>query len=32
VFEPGAKSGRVPQRAADEMHARRAHTRADDEL
>jgi DNA-binding PucR family transcriptional regulator len=30
VFEPGAERGRVPQPAADEMHARRAHTRADD--
>jgi sugar diacid utilization regulator len=30
VFEPGAESGRVPQRPFDEMNARRAHTRADD--
>jgi DNA-binding PucR family transcriptional regulator len=26
VFEPGAERGRVPQRPADEMHARRART------
>jgi PucR family transcriptional regulator, purine catabolism regulatory protein len=30
VFEPGAESGRVPQRPFDELNARRAHTRADD--
>jgi DNA-binding PucR family transcriptional regulator len=31
VFEPGAESGRVPQRPPDELNARRAHTRADDQ-
>jgi sugar diacid utilization regulator len=31
VFEPGAERGKVPQRAPDEMHARRAHTRAEDD-
>ncbi len=31
VFEPGAERGRVPKRAADEMHARRGKTRAEDE-
>ena len=31
VFEPGAERGRVPQRAPDEMHARRAKTRAEDD-
>ena len=31
VFEPGAERGRVPRRAPDEMHARRAKTRAEDD-